>query len=264
MKALVTWIFLMMAGTAAAHNSCNLELDAGVLITADSIEFYDAAQPTYKIVGDKYVVVNGQALKLNDLQQQLVENYAAGIRAAVPEVREMVLEGIDLAITGITFTFDNLLGEKNQISTQLTTELNNVKSDVKRYFSAGNPINFNVDSEGIPDFLGKQFETRIERIVETSVQNSIGSLMIAMGKEIMMSGGNMEAFEQRMNQFGEQMEQQMNARAAGMEARGEKLCDAMLDINAIEEQLKHSIPAVESFNFIRIDAAEAEVARHSI
>lgn len=264
MKTLIASILLLATGSAAAHNACNLELDAGLRITGDSIEFYDAAQPIYKIVGDKYLVVNGQALTLSHAQQKLVESYAKGIRAAVPEVRGMALDGIDLAIDGITLAFDGLLGEKNQITTQLTTELNNVKSDVNRYFSSGAPISFNRGSEDTPDFLGKQFETRIERIVETSVQNSIGDLMIAMGKEILLSGGDMDAFEQRMNKFGDQMSLQMEARAAGMEARGEKLCNAMLNINAIEEQLKHTVPAVESFNLIRVNAAEAEITQHSI
>jgi hypothetical protein len=174
------------------------------------------------------------------------------------------LDGIDLAITGVTFAFDGLLGEKNQISAQLTSELNNVKSDVNRYFSEGNPISFNRGGEDTPDFLGKQFETRIERIVETSVQNSIGSLMVAVGKEVLLSGGDMEAFEQRMNKFGDQMALQMSARAEGMEARGENLCDALVDINAVEEQLKREVPALESFNLIRVNATETEIAQHNI
>jgi len=264
MKTLITSVLLLATGSAAAHSSCNLELDAGLRITENSIEFYEATQPTYKIVEDKYLVVSGQPLRLNEAQQKLVADYAAGIRAAVPEVRAMALSGIDLAITGITLTFDNLLGEKNQVSTQLATELNNVKSDVNRYFSAGNPISINRNGEDIPDFLDKHFATRIERVVETSVQNSIGSLMLAMGKEALLAGGDMDAFEERMNKFGEQIEQQMNERAAGMAVQSEKFCDTMVDVNALEEQLKRAIPAVESFNLIRVYTGEVEIVQHSI
>lgn len=264
MKTLIASVLLLAAGAAAAENSCNLELDAGIRITSDSIDFYNAAQPIYKIVDDKYVVMKGRALMLSQAQQELVVNYATSIRAAVPEVHGMALEGIDLAITGITMAFDNLLGEKNQVSAQLITELTNVKSDVNRYFNAGGPISFNRGVDDTPDFLGKQLETRIERIVETSVQNSGGSLMLAMGKEILLSGGDMEVFEQRMDKFGEQMELQMNAQATGMEARGKKLCDAMVNINALEEQLKQALPAVESFNLIRVNADDVEIAHHKI
>jgi hypothetical protein len=264
MKTLIASVLLLAAGTAAAHNSCNLELDAGVRITDDSIEFYDEDQQTYKIVEDQYLVVKGRALTLTDVQQDLVASYARSIRSTVPEVRGMALDGIDLAIDAITITFDGLLGEKNQVSAQLMTELNNVKSDVNRYFTSGNPISFNRGNEDTPDFLGKQFETRIERIVETSVQNSIGSIMIAMGKEVLASGGDMEAFEARMNKFGEQMEVQMNAKAVRMEARGEQLCKTMRAVDAGEEQLKNAVPAVEPFNIIRINVPEAEIAQHKI
>lgn len=264
MKIFIASVLSLAAGSAAAHNSCNLELDAGLRITDHSIEFYDEDKQTYKIVKDQYLVVNGQTLRLTRSQQAAVEHYAASIRAAVPEVRGMALEGIDLAIEAITITFDGLLGDKNQVSAQLMTELNNVKSDVNRYFTSGNPISFNRGNKDTPDFLGKYFETRVERIVETSVQNSIGSIMIAMGKEVLASGGNMEVFEARMNKFSEQMDAQMNAKAAGMEARGERLCSTMRAGDAREEQLKHAVPAVAPFNVIHVNVSDVDIAQHEI
>ncbi len=264
MKIFITSVLLLATGSAAAHNSCNLELDAGLRITDHSIEFYDEDKQIYKIVEDQYVVVEGQTLRLTRSQQEAVEHYAASIRTAMPEVRGMALEGIDLAIEAITITFDGLLGDKNQVSAQLTTELNNVKSDVNRYFTSGDPINFNRGNDDSPDFLGKYFETRVERIMETSVQNSIGSIMFAIGKEILASGGNMEAFEARMNKFGAQMDAQMNAKAAGMEVRGKKLCSTMHAVDAREEQLKQLVPAVQSFNIIRVEASNTEHAQQEI
>lgn len=264
MKIFIASVLVLSAGSAAAHNSCNLELDTGLRITDNSIEFYDEDKQTYKIVEDQYLVVKGQTLTLTQSQQEAVGHYAASIRATVPEVRGMALEGIDLAIEAITITFDGLLGDKNQVSAQLMTELNNVKSDVNRYFTSGNPISFNRGNNDSPDFLGKYFETRVERIMETSVQNSIGSIMIAMGKEVLASGGNMAAFEARMNKFGEQMEVQMNAKALRMEARGEQLCKSMRAVDASEEQLKHAVPSVEPFNIIRVNVPEADIAQNKI
>lgn len=52
MKTFIASVLLLTAGSAAAHNSCNLELDAGVRITGDSIEFYDGDKQIYKIVED--------------------------------------------------------------------------------------------------------------------------------------------------------------------------------------------------------------------
>lgn len=264
MKTFIASVLVLTAASAAAHNSCNLELNAGLRITDNSIEFYDEDRQTYKIVEDQYLVVEGQKLSLTRPQQNAVEGYAASIRNAVPAVRGMALEGIDLAIEAITITFDGLLGDKNQVSAQLTTELNNVKSDVNRYFTSGDPINFNQGNDDSPDFLGKYFETRVERIMETSVQNSIGSIMLAVGKEILASGGSMEAFEARMNKFGEEMDVQMNAKAAAMEARGKKLCNSMKAVDAGEEELKQLVPAIHPFNVIRVETSKADLAQHEI
>lgn len=264
MKTLIASFLMLVAGSAAAHSACNMELAAGLRITDKSIEFYKDDKQVYKITNDQTLVVKGHALRLNPSQEDLVASYAASIRAAVPEVRGMAIEGIDLAIEAISITFDGLLGENNQISAQLTTELINVKSDVNRYFSSGDAITFNHSNDEVPEFLGKHFETRVERIVETAVQDSIGSIMLAMGKEILASGGNMEAFEARMNKFGEQMDVQMNAKAELLEARGEKLCERMRMVDAGEEQLKQAVPALASFNLIRVNASNVDVAQHKI
>lgn len=265
MKLFTGLVVLLMAGSAAAHNSCDFDLHAGVRITDNSIEFYDGDESIYKVIEDQYLEVKGKAQKLTQAQQQLVVSYAASIRAAVPEVQGLALDGIDLAIEGVTLAFDSLLGEKNKISTQLMVELTNLKSDVKRHFSSGNPISFNRGGDGdTPDFLGKQFETRLERIVDTSVQDSMGSLMVAVGKEIFASAGNMETFEQRMSKFGEELEAQMNLRATKMESHGKKLCHTMMVIDGIEEQLKQSIPAVEPFNIIQLNMLEGQVAWQKI
>lgn len=264
MKILSAGFLMLAAGSAGAHSACNMELAAGLRITDEAIEFYKDDQQAYTILNDRALVVKGKALKLSQSQEDAVANYAASIRATVPEVRGMAVEGIDLAIEAIRITFDSLLGEKNQISTQLTTELRNAKSDVNRYFSSGEAITFNHSNDEVPEFLGKHFETRVERIVETAVQDSIGSIMIAMGKEILAAGGNMDTFEARMNKFGEQMEVQMNAKAALLETRGEKLCDSISAVDASEEQLKQAVPALESFNLIRVSASNVDVAEQKI
>lgn len=265
MKLLAALVLSLMAGSAAAHNSCNVDLSAGLRISDSAIEFYEGDQSIYKIVEDQYLEVKGKAQKLTNTQQALVANYANHIRAAVPEVKGLALDGIDLAIEGVVLVFDGLLGDKNKISTQLTTELTNLKVDINRHFNSGAAINFNRgEGDNTTDLLGKNFETRFQRIVETSVQESIGSLMLAVGKEFLSSGGDMEAFEHRMEKFGQELEAQMDARAVHIDARGEKLCNAMVEIDSIEEQLKRSIIELESFNVIQIKAPEIQVAQQKI
>lgn len=263
MKTLVASLLLLSAGSAAAHNACNMDLGAGVRITDKSIEFYRDDQQIYKIVENQYLVVKGQVLKLSQAQQDVVTDYAQSIRTVVPQVHSIAVNGIEMAIQAITITFDGLLGQKNQVSSQLISELSRVRSDVDNYFTSGQPINFNKGSEG-PDFLGKNFEARIERIVEASVEDSVGSIMIAMGKEIISSGGDMEAFSARMEKFGAQIETQMNAKAATMEERGNQLCGSMRVVEANEEQLRQLVPAVATFDVIQVHASAEKAVQQKI
>ena len=101
MKQLAALVLSLMAGSVAAHNSCNVDLSAGLRISDSAIEFYEGDQSIYKIVEDQYLEVKGKAQKLTNTQQALVANYANHIRAAVPEVKGLALDGIDLAIEEI-------------------------------------------------------------------------------------------------------------------------------------------------------------------
>jgi hypothetical protein len=67
----------------------------------------------------------------------------------------------------------------------------------------------------------------------------------------------MDAFEARMERFGQDIETQMRAKAIRMDARGMELCRAAMEVNAIEEQLRQSVPDISRFDLIRVHAADA-------
>lgn len=256
MKALISLALVVMASSAVAGETCNLQLDAGLRISPGALEFYSEDKAAYQIKDHRHLVVDGKQLTLDSTQQALVAQYDQQVRALVPEVRGMALEGIDLAIVGVTTAFDSLLGERNKISNQLRGELNHLKGDVRRYFDK-EIISLNRKQEDAPELFGQYFETRMERIVETSVQDSIGDIMLAMAKEVISSGGDMEAFGARMERFGQEMETQMNAKAAELEVRGASLCRAATAINAIEDQLRSAVPDIRALDLIRLNTDEA-------
>ncbi|PUA27328.1 MAG: hypothetical protein B0W54_12095 [Cellvibrio sp. 79] len=255
MKSLISLVLVLAAGSAVAGEGCNLQIGAGLRISPDVLAFYDEDKTAYQIKDHRYLVVDGKPLALDSAQQALVAQYDQQVRALVPEVRGMALEGIDLAIVGVTTAFDGLLGERNKISTQLGGELNHLKGDVRRYFD-NEIIHLGREKDGAPELFGQYFETRMERIMETSVQDSIGTILIAMGKEILSSGGDIEAFGARMDRFGKTLEAQMQTKAAELEMRGASLCRAATAINATEDQLRNLVPDIRALDLIRSSAAD--------
>lgn len=242
----------LTSGAVLAHDSsCNVELDTGFSIDKSTIAFLDKHDETiYKIVGDEELIVQGEVVDLNDSQQQLVNEYSTSIRAMVPEIQSIAIEGVDLAVTGVNLAFNELLGEGNDIATELTRELTLVREDVSTKFSEEH--GFTIGENGINDgeFFGEEFEERIESVVEKAVMNSMGTLLVAVGQEMLFSGGDTDAFEARMENFGENIEHQMEARAEKIEEKADALCESALAIDMLEEKMKLSIDELSAINVI--------------
>lgn len=259
MKTLLATAILLSTTTAFAHDTnistdaCNVELNAGLKINKNLIEFTKNNKPLYQIIENKNLIIDGQNIALNSNQQAMITTYSTSIRAVVPEVKAIATDAMDLAIEGANLAFTELLGEGNDLGRELTTSLREIRDEVDQKFDSEKEIYIDENGEVSEDFLGEEFEQRIENIVEQTVQNSIGSLLIAVGQELLFSGGDMEAFETRMENFGEQIEHEMESRGEEIEKRGEALCHSVLKIDQLEEQLKMNITEMADFDVLSTD-----------
>jgi hypothetical protein len=256
MKTMIATALVLASSMSYAHDnsfsseSCNVDLNGGISINAQEITFSKNKTQLYKIVGNDTLVVNGEKIDLTRSQQSLLNEYSTNIRAVVPEVQSIAVDAIDLAIDGVNLAFNELLGEGNDVSAELTTQLTSIRNDVNTEFNGSN--DFYIDEDGFAgeDFFGDEFEQKIENAVESTIQNSLGSLMIAVGQEMLFSGGDMNAFETRMENFGEQIEHEMESRGAGLEQRGEALCQSVITIDELEDQLRNEVDEISEFNII--------------
>lgn len=251
-----------------AHDACDIELDTGLTLNETTLEFFNPSenaenkkQILYKINNDHSLIVHGQEIDLNDHQQALVTNYAKSIRAMVPQVRTIAIEGVDLALEGVNLVFNELLGTGNNVGVELTQELSTLKDEVATRFTAEHGITIGENGINGKDFtgeeiLGKEFEQRIESAVEKAVINSMGSLLMAMGQEILFSDTESNALETRMEGFGESIADEMELRAEKIERKAEALCAAIADIDKLEEQLKASIAPLANINVISVTLNE--------
>ena len=256
MKTLIATALIMASSASFAHDnsfssdSCNVDLEGGININAKEVTFSQKKSPIYIISSNNTLRVDGKEIDLTAHQQALLGDYSTSIRDVVPEVRGIALDAIDLAIDGVNLAFNELLGAGNNVSAELTTHLTTIRSEVDEEFAKHQ--DFYIDEDGFSgkDFFGDDFEQRIESAVESTVKNSLGSLMIAVGQELLFSGGDMDAFESKMENFGALIEHEMETRAEGLEKRADALCQSIIAIDAMEEQLKASIDELAGYNFI--------------
>ncbi|MDG1751588.1 MAG: DUF2884 family protein [Thalassotalea sp.] len=259
MKTLLATAILLSTTTVFAHDtsfssdSCDIDLNAGLRINKDLIEFTKNNKPLYKIMNNEILIVDGKEIKLNDYQQSLVFEYSTNIRAVLPEVKEIAVDAIEIAVEGVNLAFNELLGEGNDVGQELTTHLHSIRNEVDQRFDSEKEFYIDENGELEDDFFGEDFEQRIETVVEETIQNSLGSLLIAVGQEMLFAGGDMDAFETRMESFGERIERDIEVRAEKLEKRGESLCHAVYKIDGIETQLSQSISELSGFNVITAD-----------
>lgn len=249
MKTVIASALLLASSGAYAHNSCDAELQGGLKIAENSIEFYQDEVLVYQINDQSTLWVDGKKVNLTSAQQALVEDYSTRIHAMVPEVKNIVMDGIDLATDGINLAFTELMGEGSQIAADLNTELETIRTEINAKFASQEGIYINHDGE---DFLGDDFEQRIEQAVEKTMTQSIGSLLVMVGKEMMLSGGDADAFERRMEEFSQTIEAEVEKRAAAIEGRADDICRAVAKIDEVEDAMRQQIEALRDYDMVTV------------
>ncbi|MGB0937669.1 MAG: DUF2884 family protein [Colwellia sp.] len=267
----------LFATAAQAHNenSCNVELEAGISIDKYSIKFLekkgtensegDTSHKTlYSIENDQQLIVNNETVTLNAEQQKLISEYAKSIRSIVPEIKSVAIEGVDLAVDGVDLAFKALLGEDSGISSDLAKDLEELRYEIDNNFTEENGFTIGVEGSNSTDIISNELEGRIESAIEKAVKNSMGTILVAMGKEMMFSGDS-DAFEQRMENFGENIESEMEARSQHIEAKAEELCYSIADIDTLEDQIQNSIDELKRINVIsvEVDVTDHEDSKHA-
>ena len=80
----------------------------------------------------------------------------------------------------------------------------------------------------------------------------MGSLLIAVGQEMLSSGGSIEALEARMANFSQQIEQQVSAGEQKMIHQAASLCQSVVEIDKLEAKLSAEIKAMADIEVLAI------------
>ena len=258
MKLIFVSTLLLSSASVLAHNNsfsgnaCDIELLTNIRVSANTIEFSQNDLALYTIINNEKLYVAGNVISLSVGDQTLLTSYSTKIREVFPEIKSITIEGIDVAIQGLNLAFNELLGEGNEVGVELTSQLQLIAEEVDAEFTG----DFILNQEGLvinDQAFTQAFEQRIENIVEHSLTSSVGSLLVAVGQEMLFSGGNTDAFQQKMEVFGEKIEHEMESRANNLGQRANALCTLVRSIDNLEEQLKVNIKAMPTVDVLYIE-----------
>ncbi|HCB10396.1 MAG TPA: hypothetical protein DEO96_12305, partial [Alteromonas sp.] len=110
-----------LSAPAAAHYSCDVDLNYGVVVNDDQLRVLKEYLTLYQINHQQQLFVAGDWLTLDDSQAMLVTDYAKGLHSVVPQVTLLATTGIDLATDTVQQMFLSLLGSDHDSYEKLNT-----------------------------------------------------------------------------------------------------------------------------------------------
>ncbi len=222
-----------------SNNKCNVELNGNMQLENNVLTIVLDNDAHMTIDQDKILYVDGIALTLDTKQQGWVDNYYDGINQAVPQAASIATDAVALASIAMHEVFTELLGSDSTELADLSEKLRNLDQQIQYNFYADNG-DIRLDSSSFENgtFFGKQWESQFEKAIKNLATESMGHLMVAIGTQLIFSGEDMHEFEQKMDRFGEQMEQKVKYQATELEKKAGVFCATLAQVDFAETQLK--------------------------
>lgn len=248
----------LSAGQALAHdsdhNDCNVELDGKVQYYKGLLTVEMNNGSTMTITPDHVLSVNGEEMSLSREQQDWVNDYYDHIDAAIPMTLQIAHEGLDIASVAVTEAFGELLGHDDDTVAEFRDMFADVSESMntKFYDASGN---VKIDSANFSDdgWFDEAWEDEFEDKIESLVTQSMGRILVSVGTEMMFSGGDMEEFEQRMENFGASIESRVEKQAEALEVKADALCQVLAKADYAENKMQETIPGLDGLNVLSVD-----------
>lgn len=235
-------------------DNCDLEFNNKLYITPDSLNI-EASSGVVVIDQDGNLSINGEAQSVSASDQTLLAHYADAVRGQVPQVAEVAMEGVELAgvalnEVGTAFGLENMSAMEEMMA--------NIGEEIQSAFYDGGTF---VIDQGRFDTMGDtfddKFDEQMEEAMEALVMESIGSLLISLGSEMLSSGGDINNFEQRMERMGQQIEEKVELQAKSLEQKAHQLCYDFKDLAAQEDELQARIPTLKDYDVFIVNSEKS-------
>ncbi|ATC96278.1 DUF2884 family protein [Pseudoalteromonas tunicata] len=256
MKSIILLSSVLLAAPAMAHSNnhklsfssdtCNVELQQTLRITPLTLEIENTQHQIMLIDEQGNLTLDGQNIAISNSQQKMLTEYASGLRSHMPQVAEIALEGVKIAGVAIdeisqAFGLKHMDGMTNLMD-EVSVRIND------GFYQNGTFVIDQAQFDAIGDNLGEEFDQKIDKAMEEAVMNSVGSLLISLGSELIGAGGNMDEFENRMEKMAEQIEQKVELQANELEKKADALCGSIEQLAQVEHQLQQSLPELKNYD----------------
>ncbi|MEE4302068.1 MAG: DUF2884 family protein [Pseudomonadales bacterium] len=248
-RALLLAAFACVLPATVAAGQCRFGFDAALDVAPAQILIEDAELGAVVIDERGTLAIDGRDVPLDTEQQAAVEAWASQLREVVPGVVEVAIDGVEIAMTTVSEVFAALVD--GEVPPSVRSALADLRADVDAGLGREDGVWY-VRRDGI-EGLDETMES-MEPLIENAVSESVGAMLVAMGRSMQSGDGSfearMDAFGERMARLDEEIETRIEDRTEAIEARAEALCTELRVLAAREEEMKARVPELTALRVL--------------
>lgn len=230
------------------NQQCDFQLNSDLIISPVMLKFQIDNTPLYRIENTNHLYVNNKKIVLSVKQQNDLADFDNRIRVLIPEIKEVVINSLELAANAVNLTFIELLGKDNTLKTTVNSELALIKDKINTRFDTNKIISIDQEGRFINDFVDNDFEQRFEKLVQKTLAESMGAII----QGALFSGEDISTFSKKMERFGKNLELTMETQGKILETKADTLCLKVQKLDGYEAALQQSIPALSTIDIFSI------------
>ncbi|WP_351018994.1 YggN family protein [Shewanella sp. AC91-MNA-CIBAN-0169] len=240
-----------MAKMSINDEKCNVTLNYDVTVEPKKLQISDNGSEKYRVELDQ-LYVDGKKVTLTAKQQTLLTQYSDELSRQVPEVIYLVGDVVVIASQAVNMALTPIFGDAT--GSQIDKLMTGIQTRIDTMaYQQGDKFYLGSTDSSIEHAFNEEFEQEIEQMVT----NSMGSLMMTLGSQIMSSEGGsfeekMNTFSQKMDNVGKDIEQQLESQSQGLEQRADKICDNFEGLLVLESQVRKSIPELAPYTLAKL------------
>ena len=221
---------LLFSGTAIANgfDACEYESDFNVRIAPNALTFHrSAGAPAEVQMRSGRLFVDGRELALSAADRERVRRFEDAVRALVPEVKAIALEGVGIASEALTQVAKTFAGKE---SAQTLERMNAVTADLIERIQ---------NSDDSSQWDEAEFERVLASLTAELVPTMLGDVT-SLALQVALSGDEsaVKALEERAEKMEAELEARIEKRAEALEARAKGLCPRVAELDALETSLE--------------------------
>lgn len=243
-------LFVMVCSWPVFSNECNMAFRHGILISPDQIRIQTTNRTVFQINHNQDLFIRGEWITLNPTEQELVRQYAQGLRKFVPELVSIAVDSVELGLTAI----ENMLagiGSSSQQQEWQALIRETTYQLTSRFVRSGDHFYLAPQSLNELDaFLHGELKNQLRDLAKYTV----GAVWDALRDALRQSEDNFERTESQNWQPADELLAKINAgldlKADELEQKSVLFCQRLTELDHIETQLQQRVPQLLAYDVV--------------